>query len=829
MRIALLVHGLPPEHCTGVEVHALALARALAERGHEIECFTQVTDHARPHLSQERCEFSEGVAITRLAVNVPAQDERGRRIVRGAAEAFARFLDREKPDVVHVEHALRVGPAALHAVRERALPLVVQAHDPLAISLDHLLLRTDGAPLALAADGRPTADALARNALGRACLERALNTGEHGAVVLSELLPQPLADELAQLLDGELEGQRADEHERLVRELARETDEWCGAFAVADLFCASSEGLGEMLRQGGVRVDRVVPCGIDARGLRRLRDKRSSRADSPLRFGVLGGLRPHKGAQVALDAFAILRESGVVDVELALRGEGEGLETRALQARAADLGAECSGAFDPTDLPRLLAELDCLLVPSIWPENAPFVIREAFAGGIPVIASDIGALPESLAHGGGLSVAANDAPALAACMSSLIADRAAFDELRASIPMPLSIEVEAARWVMLYGSLVDRARAERDRARAALPAHLADFAARTSALERAPLRDLVARALDGIDELSAQLAPGAQDRSGAALAGALEALDGPREALAEAARHAAWNASIADERGSEVGDLERALVWREEQLKERESRLAWREERLLEIERERDWTAEQLAAREDAVRAAEAEREEARVGRESAEQRADWLAERVEVLEREAAWLREGSERAQAALDASSAAQAAGETERAWLRDSLADREAHLAEAQRALADLQAALTALEAERDWKQAAASAAEERADALEQRAQAGESRAKELEGRLERTAAELAVTGAHSRFLREELVGFARALGVKVADDAQLPTALGAARAELGRRTRELAWRAEEMALAAGEASRGLAKHVGAAALRRAREWTEGDQA
>jgi len=813
MRIALLVHGLPPEHCTGVEVHALALARALAERGHQIECFTQVTDPTRPHLSQERREHSRGIAITRLAVNVSAQDERGRRIVRGAAEAFARFLDREKPDVVHVEHALRVGPAGLQAVRERALPLIVQAHDPLAMSLDYLLLRTDGAPLELAEDGRPTADALARNALARACLERTLHTGEHGAVVLPDWLTEELATELAQLLDGELAGERADEHERLERELARETDEWCGAFAAADLFCASSEGLAELLRAAGVRVDRVVPCGIDGRDLRRLAGGRASRAGAPLRFGVLGGLRPHKGAQVALEAFAILRESGVTDVQLALRGEGEGLETRALQTRAADLGAECTGAFDPTELPQLLAGLDCLLVPSIWPENAPFVIREAFAAGVPVIASEIGALPESLAHGGGVLVPPNDAPALAACMSRLIADRGAFDELRSSIPTPLTIEVEAARWVMLYGSLVDRARAERERARAALPTHLAGFAARASALERAPLRDLVARALDGIDDLTAQLLPDAADRGGAALAGALEALDGPREALAEAARHAAWNASIADERGSEVGDLERALVWREEQLQEREARLAWREERLSEIERERDWTAEQLAARGEAV--------------EAAEERADWLAERVEVLEREAAWLREGSERVQAELDASAAGRKTEAEEREWLRGSLADREAHLAEAQSVLEDLRAALTALEAERDWKQAAATAAEQRAESAEQRAGTMESRATDLHGRLERTSAELAVTSAHSRFLREELIGFARALGVVVADDAQLPVALGAARAELGRRTRELAWRAEEMALAAGEASRGLAKHVGAAALRRAREWTEGD--
>ena len=822
MRIALLVHGLPPEHCTGVEVHALALARAFAGRGHVVECFTQVTDTARPHLSQERTLLSDGVSITRLAINVPADDERGRRIVRGAAEAFARFLDREKPDLVHVEHALRVGPAGLHAVRERGIPLVVQAHDPLAISLDHLLLRTDGAPLPLGKDGRPTSDALARNALGRACLERVLATGEHGAVVLPDWLPERVAAELAQLLDGDLDSECSAEHARLVRELAQETDEWCAAFAAADLFCASSEGLGEMLRAGGVRVDRVVPCGIDARELRRLREARDSREGEPLRFGVLGGLRPHKGAQVALEAFALLRAEGVDDVHLALRGEGEGLETRALQSRAGDLGAQCTGSFEPSDLPRLLAELDVLLVPSIWPENAPFVIREAFAAGVPVIASDIGPLPESLAQGGGLLVRAGDARELADAMRDLARDRDRFHALREAVPAPLSIEAEAARWESLFGGLVDRARAERERLRAALPRHLHGFSARVTALDRTPLRELVARAFDGVERLAQALAPDARHAGGAALAGALESLDGPREALAEAARHAAWNAGIASERDGEVTSLERALAWREEQLREREERLAWREDHLREVERERDWTAEQLEAREAAVRAAEAAADDSRVGRAAAEERANWLAERVEVLEREADWLREQSEHLRAELETVRAERRTEVEERDWLRNSLADRDAHLAEAQRALADLQAALEALEAERDWLRECSKAADQRAEAVE-------ARAMELSGSLQRASANLADRDAHLRFLRGELVSFARALGAEVDDDSKLPAALTAARSELSRRTRELAWRAEEMWLASGEASRGLAKHLGAAALRRAREWAEGDSA
>ncbi len=51
---------------------------------------------------------------------------------------------------------------------------------------------------------------------------------------------------------------------------------------------------------------------------------------------------------------------------------------------------------------RALAETDVLVVPSLWYENSPVVIQEAFAAGVPVIASDVGALPEKVGSAGWL-------------------------------------------------------------------------------------------------------------------------------------------------------------------------------------------------------------------------------------------------------------------------------------------------------------------------------------------------------------------------------------------------------------------------------------------
>ena len=43
--------------------------------------------------------------------------------------------------------------------------------------------------------------------------------------------------------------------------------------------------------------------------------------------------------------------------------------------------------------------MDVLVVPSIWPENSPFVIQEALLSGVPVVASRIGGIPELVDDG----------------------------------------------------------------------------------------------------------------------------------------------------------------------------------------------------------------------------------------------------------------------------------------------------------------------------------------------------------------------------------------------------------------------------------------------
>jgi GT2 family glycosyltransferase len=88
-----------------------------------------------------------------------------------------------------------------------------------------------------------------------------------------------------------------------------------------------------------------------------------------------------------------------------------------------------------------LQSIDVLVVPSIWPENSPLVIREAFLAGIPVVASAIGGIPEAVTDGrNGLLFRPGDVEELHRVLVRLVEEPALLPTLRAGIPAVQSIE-----------------------------------------------------------------------------------------------------------------------------------------------------------------------------------------------------------------------------------------------------------------------------------------------------------------------------------------------------------------------------------------------------
>jgi glycosyltransferase involved in cell wall biosynthesis len=94
-------------------------------------------------------------------------------------------------------------------------------------------------------------------------------------------------------------------------------------------------------------------------------------------------------------------------------------------------------------------------VPSVWYENSPNVILEAFAHRTPVIASDLGGMAELVQHDvNGLVFEPGNAKALARQLRRLLDDSDLLARLRDGITPVRTIGDEMRQVIDIYGSVV---------------------------------------------------------------------------------------------------------------------------------------------------------------------------------------------------------------------------------------------------------------------------------------------------------------------------------------------------------------------------------------
>ena len=189
-------------------------------------------------------------------------------------------------------------------------------------------------------------------------------------------------------------------------------ERWALRHAAALSVCNSEAGR-ICERKGFPGAATLIPLGVDTQRF----SPAPARPEGQVPvIGYVGRLEPHKGVHVLLDAIARLDRA-------TLRIAGAGPEEAALRARVAELGigdrVELVGSVGQDQLPDFYRGLDVLAVPSLptpgWLEQFGRVVVEAMACGVPVVASDTGALPDVVGDAG-LLVPPGDPEALATAL-----------------------------------------------------------------------------------------------------------------------------------------------------------------------------------------------------------------------------------------------------------------------------------------------------------------------------------------------------------------------------------------------------------------------------
>ena len=109
------------------------------------------------------------------------------------------------------------------------------------------------------------------------------------------------------------------------------------------------------------------------------------------------------------------------------------------------------GAFDDTQRSATYAGIDLLVVPSLWLENSPLVIHEAFQASVPVVASRMGGhvdLIDDGAHGRLYQPESSDE--LAGILRSVIEVPAMLTSWAAKLPAIKTIDADAREWERVY-------------------------------------------------------------------------------------------------------------------------------------------------------------------------------------------------------------------------------------------------------------------------------------------------------------------------------------------------------------------------------------------
>jgi glycosyltransferase involved in cell wall biosynthesis len=432
LRIVHALHAFPPFSRAGSENYVEALAQAQRQR-HEVIVFHRVSDPAQPEYAVREDEY-RGIPVVR--VNRTFRDLASFRDTYrsdAVAAAFGAFLDRARPDVVHFHHVTCLSTTCVGEARRRGVGVVFTLHDFWLLCPRGQRLRRD-LSLCERHDEADCVRCMAHQLPIRGGHPRLLALDWRAAWIARWPLPGGLRRRLAVRPFASEEAARA--------AIAARTDHVRAICAEVDRFVSPSRFLRDRFVAWGLPAERiaVIDNGF-VHAPRVARSTADAPADRRLRAVYLGTWIPSKGVHLLVEAFRRLPpDRAVLDVH-GYAAPYDGFPDYEQHLRRLAGGAahvRFHGAYGPEDVSRILATADVLVVPSLWWENSPLTIHEAFLAGVPVVAAGHGGMAEFVQDGlNGLTFQPGNAVSLRGVLRRLVDDRTLLQRL-AHGPMQVS-------------------------------------------------------------------------------------------------------------------------------------------------------------------------------------------------------------------------------------------------------------------------------------------------------------------------------------------------------------------------------------------------------
>lgn len=446
-RIVLTSHLFLPDHAAGTEILTFETAKELSRRGWSVEIVTGAIGlHVYNDMDRFDTYLYDGITVNRFKYS-PAP--MGKQSSIGELEYnnelfgewFKGYLHKFRPDIVHFFHLGVISASAIDACHVLRIPCVMTPTD--------FWLLCPNCQLRLPDDSTC-----------RGPDRESINCIKHAAI---SVLPTTVGaafnlipDQALSILVNKITSSSIATPKIFtkVRALRKRNPFLQQRMNLLDRMIAPTRIMADILAENGLDRSRLVYSRF---GIRRTANPpRKENSAGTLRIGFIGGLARHKGAHVLVGAIKALPD--LCSIEVRIYGD-QSFDTRyfdgLVSLAANDPRISFCGTFPNESIGEIFAELDVLVVPSIWYENTPLVIYSAQEAGCPVIASNLGGMSEVIKHEkSGLLFEAGDFVGLASAIERLAQDRALLSRLSRNAEKPKSISDYVSELLTIYGEVL---------------------------------------------------------------------------------------------------------------------------------------------------------------------------------------------------------------------------------------------------------------------------------------------------------------------------------------------------------------------------------------
>lgn len=355
MNILLVSNGLPPTGFGGVEVYTNDLAENLGRQGHRVSVFCRDTDFSKPDYDLVMDEV-HGIRIFRLV-----NDHKNIRSIRetfsnSIVDAFfERIVAEIAPEVIHFNHLITLSARLPFIAARRRIPSVITLHDFWSLCQRVHLVNWEG-------------ERCLGPKIGGDCQKCLYPTGY-------AIPPMPKA----------YQHTMAHRYELFER-----------ALLLTQCLIVPSEFVRRIFSANGYPEEKIkiVPLGTASNARSKMKT-----FSQQISFACVGTLIPLKGVDILIRAFGQVKNPAI-RLNIYGREDLSPMYVKFLKQLAnGDKRIAFWGSFQPSERTKVYEENDVVMIPSLADETFSMVAHEAVAQGIPVIASNVGALSEVIQDG----------------------------------------------------------------------------------------------------------------------------------------------------------------------------------------------------------------------------------------------------------------------------------------------------------------------------------------------------------------------------------------------------------------------------------------------